>query len=652
MGRTISMAQLRRTPNVGSLAVLIEKAEPAKSCSQVSEDPNREFSTWFSPGQYSPMGAWVLRSDVAIDFPALRSALVQVIDRHPTMRAKILDPLHYMSVIYDAAVLWSLVNPFIEIRRYRIMLALKRLISWAFRRTWPRVRSCSREHIYKERFPEHSVPLEVLTVDSNEGEPFKGQRQLERELKRLKGMLRPPFCLTVYELKCYLVDVWHYDEPPKNAQPHLTGRFSIIRRPAWVPDPDDAENVYIDVATGEYGPLLGPLSSRWQTPPYGFPALFFVPLSSGAVLWIRIEEVWELRICYKKAGSREAYNFHYTSQRAAPHTYQSRGEANTVYFLSLCMVHAFGDGNCYMPLAQDLFSFYDAARKGSPITLPSLPNPLEALERRLFSTLTGDFSPLRSSLRGAMYWYRGSGYGYCTCIEPGAVAALTLASARYHIPLDVILLGLVVCSLARADQAHGIQGDLIDFTLYSPMRDGPAEAMMMGLFADWRDLAVGVDIDSATVLGTMLQLLHAIQHRHWTPFNALRKPERTIVNIQPLDMEHRSHFSHLGENLWHGGDVLGNQVLRGPETDPGRQPLTFNIEQQDQTTWWILVDIGHNERPTAWTRSFLVSLREAFNDLLFNPFQRVHRPVPEVEWQKWLAWERSQKLSPWPETGP
>lgn len=284
-----------------------------------------------------------------------------------------------------------------------------------------------------------------------------------------------------------------------------------------------------------------------------------------------------------------------------------------------------------------VLTVYDAVRSGSSVTQLALPNPLEVLERRLFSTMNGDFSPIRTSLRGAMFRYYGGGYGYTFQFQPGAVAALTLASSCYKIPLDVLLLGMVVCSIARSDKA-----DIVDFTLYSPMRDGPGEAMMIGLFADWRDLAVKVDFQMATVVGTMMQLLHSIQQRHWTPFNALRKPERTIMNIQPLDMERRSHFTHLGENLWHGGDSLGMKNDRADKLDDGRQPLTFNIEQQDETTWWIMVDIGHNERPSDWTRHFCTSLREAFHDLLFDPFAIVHRPVPEVEWEKWKEWYSAQ----------
>merc|ERR1712115_192550 len=99
------------------------------------------------------------------------------------------------------------------------------------------------------------------------------------------------------------------------------------------------------------------------------------------------------------------------------------------------------------------------------------------------------------------------------------------------------------------------------------------------------------------------QLFETIQRRDWLPFNALRKPERTLINIQPIDMERRSHFKHLGENLWHGGDKLDEgSPTRAQHMDYVRQPITVNIEQQDEMTWWILTDIGCTDRPPSWGR--------------------------------------------------
>merc|ERR1719460_2205993 len=119
------------------------------------------------------MGAWVLRSDEPIDLPALRTAMAQLIERHPSLRAEIRDPLHYMSVLYDAAVLWTLVNPFFETFRFRLAQAVKKIISWAHIRCWPRVRCRTREEIYKQRFPEDLVPLEVLGTQGPDGQAFE-----------------------------------------------------------------------------------------------------------------------------------------------------------------------------------------------------------------------------------------------------------------------------------------------------------------------------------------------------------------------------------------------------------------------------------------------------------------------------------------------
>lgn len=54
-------------------------------------------------------------------------------------------------------------------------------------------------------------------------------------------------------------------------------------------------------------------------------------------------------------------------------------------------------------------------------------------------------------------------------------------------------------------QAHADERELVEFTMYAPMRDGVAESTMTGLFSDWRDIYIGVDLELATVAGTLLQ---------------------------------------------------------------------------------------------------------------------------------------------------
>jgi len=652
LGKAVSMTVVRAASNVAALLASLDRIEvETPSCPDTgprreSSDLEQEYAIWFSPGQYSPMGSWVLRSDQPIDMSALRRALARLVDRHSAMRADVIDPMHYMSIVYDAAVIWSLLGPLLDASGFWPARLLRRLVSWALTHAWPRVKCRSREAVYGARFPEHAVPLAVVT--HADGMPLQGQSRFENELRRrTKTTVEPPFMCTIFEIRCHLVDIWAFGEGR-----HVRGRFAIVRSPqvaastaavvaaaAQGPRETDGHHqaetglAYVDVASGEFGPLLGTASSQWRTPPFRFPALFFIPLNTGACVWLRVDRADELRLVYKEAPltSRTARLHHFAAFRAAPgRSRESGGEPTVVRFVSLTMYHSFADGNSYMPLAQDLFSLYDAERGVQVAALPRIPGPppFEQLQRRLMDTLLCRPTPFRASLRGGLFRYNGQGYGYTFGFEPGIVGLLERVAAHYRLPFDVVLLGLTVCSIARADNT-----EMVEFTLYTPMRDGTAESMMIGLFSDWRDMSIGVNFEMATVLGTLLQLYHAIQHRDWKPFNALRKPERTVVNMQPLDMERRSHFQHLGENLWVGGDRFKEGAgRRGDRMDWGRQPLTLNLEQQDETTWWILVDIGNNERPPPWARRFSASLRCALEDLLSDPLAQVHRPFPETAW--------------------
>jgi len=645
LGRSLSLKRIREAATVAELVAAARDAEevsassacssstPAASCSSLLGEPDssREYAIWYSPGQYTPMGHWVLRTEDALDHGALLRATQQLVERHGALRTKIIDPLRYMSLIYDAATIFSLYAPLLDtyLAPFR---ALRRLISRALCQAWPRVKCYSREVIYGERFPGTAAPLHTVRIT-------QGQCAFERELKDRRFGLVPPGAVTAYELVCHLADVWTWERGWK-------GRFVICPSPAGGVDgprmPAHVKLVYVDPAAGDWGPLIGPSGDGWRPPPYGFPALFFVPLSSGAVAWLRLERADELRVCYRAGASRTLKNFHLTAFRAAPERWDADDKDATaaitrhrpivLTFLGVCMFHSFADGNCYLPLVQDLLSLYDAARgncRGGilapPASLPPLGDAWGELERRLFDTFHCRQSPVRTSLRGSIFRYSGLGYGYDLGLEPGAIGALTRAAAHYRTPLDIALLGLVTCAMARADRS-----DLLEFTLYAPMRDGVSEVLSVGLFSDWRDLAVAVDFGFATTLGTVLQIGHKIQHRQWAVFNALRKPERMIVNIQPLDFERRAGFVHLGENLWHGGDQLCRpRPMRGSRMEWARQPATLVIEQQDEETWWILASVASEARPPPWMRRFVFSFHEAVRSFLFEPLTRVHRPVPD-----------------------
>jgi len=633
LGRSVKVSQLRHSRTFAELMQVVGNAEPV-ACEANADGvaanasntyTGSEFAVWFSPGQYSPMGVWVLRSDKVLDESALQTAVQNLVQRHPATRTQIVDPMRYLSCLYDAAVLWTLFAPLVEASHNRLLQVFKKLVSWSLTLTWPRIRIFSREQIYEKAFPGTATPLTIVRN-------LTGQAELEGDLRVRKRSLQLPLGVTLFQLRCHLTDVWTY----KMSWQH-TGRFLIINR-RCLPEVTQrlcyqgianvsaeevagvSDLVYIDMVFGEWGVLISTLSPLWETPPYGFPAIYFVRLNSGAVVWFRMENAHELRIRYKADLRHTSRSYHFIAHRAAPRRELRDEDAIHINWLSICMLHAFADGNCFTPLANDLLSFYNAALKGVPrkdlvTCIPSFGE----LQKRLMDTLLCRSVATRSSLRGSIFRYNGLGYGHTLHLLPNTIEAISCAAAHYRVPLDVVLLAFLLGAKACADKS-----DLMEFTIYVPMRDGPAEAMMIGLFADWRDMAIAVDFELATVLGTVLQVSHAIQHRKWKVYNALRKPECTVINMQPLDVERKWHFHHEGENLWHGGDQLNPDEVRPSEMTHARQPATFNIEQQDETTWWIFIDAGYDQRPPPWMRRFVHGFGKMLHNFLFNPLAKVH----------------------------
>eukprot|EP00439_Symbiodinium_sp_Y106_P074257 s1144_g14.t1 len=404
-----------------------------------------------------------------------------------------------------------------------------------------------------------------------------------------------------------------------------------------------------------------PALARRERPPYGFPALFFVPLSSGASLWLRVHKADELRVCYlEPRGSSRVTRHGLAAVRASSRT----AEPVIVSFIGVCMLHAFADGNCYLPLVKDLMTGYAAAAEQKEPQLAPLEDSLAELQRRLFDTFNQRPTPARCSLRGGIYRFRGRGYGHSIGLLPAAVAALAKVGVQYRLPLDVVLLGLCICANARADNS-----DTVEMTLYAGMRDGNGEAM-----DPWKQKPIGLlqfvvachgnpcpsraasaSAETSMCIMLLLAILafqiecHAgsqvvdparthtqscLQHRpsrQWVPYNALRKPERCVVNVQPLDFERHGGLMHVGENMWTGGDQLAT-----PETRNGlahvHQPLTMGpLVEEDEETWWVLLSAAHHLKPTPWMRRFVHAFHESVFDLLQRPCAKVHRELPSDE---------------------
>ena len=138
------------------------------------------------------------------------------------------------------------------------------------------------------------------------------------------------------------------------------------------------------------------------------------------------------------------------------------------------MFHSVADGNCYLPLVQDFLMLYDAARGRAASRLPPIAPGFDELQQRLFDTFNCRPSPMRSSLRGGFFQYKKVGYNYTIGLNPGVISLTTRTAVHHRVPLDIAILGIISCAMARADNS-----EFVDFTLYAPMRDGAATRRML-----------------------------------------------------------------------------------------------------------------------------------------------------------------------------
>jgi len=610
-GCYISAAELREAATVAHLAAAILNAPKTgmNAGESQSNGDGHEFAVWSTLGHHAPMGDWIVFNSDPLDHAALLHATQQLVERHPAFRTVLVDPHRYLRFVGDAAAFWPLYGPLLENAGLAARM-LRRCISWGLRWTWPRMRCHSRHEMYNKQHPGDAAPLDFVRVED-------GQTTFEKHIARRRYDVSTPGAVVGFELVCHLADAWKWHRGRRS------GGFVILRLPDDTAVAQAATLAYVDTELGEWGPILTPTSDGWQAPPSNFASFFFVPLNTGSVAWLRLHWADELRVCYRCGTDRTLPNEHLTAFRTAPPKGRQMHEATVVSLMGVSMFHSVADGYCQMPLVRDLLLFYDAARKKQTCRLAPLPNVFEELERRLLDTIYLHPSPMRASFRGCWFEQSQSGFGHSFAFEPGAVVALSRASAKFRIPLDITFLGLIACAMARADGA-----DTLDFTLYAPMRDGVADGAMVGLFADWRDLSVSVDKQLATVLGTVLQVSQKIQRREWTVFNQLCKPDSTIINVQTLDLEPRSGFVPIGECFWRG-DQLNQPRWRRDQMSWVRQAASFNIWQQDKVTWWIGASVAYNERPAYWMRQFAYALRQAMHCFVFDGLALVHCSFPD-----------------------
>jgi len=447
---------------------------------------------------------------------------------------------------------------------------------------------------------ERGPPFRVLEVRG-------GQVALERALQQRRWEFRSggPFDAALFELVLPIVGVWELEDG---------GRISIVRHLGKL--------VYVDSKWQHAGALVSPQDAHWPQAPAGFPALFAALLSEGRTVWLRWEQAHELRLCYTYGHPAGARWLHRTAFRRL----RSGDEEVRIAFLLLQCFHSVADGHCYTPLAGDLLDLYHSHAEGraAELHLPAVGEAFAVLEQRLFDTLHFHSErPDRHSLRGGIWSFYARGYDYTVTFQSGAATVLSWAAARYALPMDYLLLALVVVAIARASAL-----ETVELTMYVPMRDG-FEAAAVGLFADWRDVAVATASADATLIGVVLQVADLLRLRRWSVFNALRKPERTVVNFHGRNPRRQGGFAQLPQSLWEGGDTFGRRATRSDHLEWIHQPLQIDIGEESSQRWWLYVRMAYQVYPPPWARCFVKSLEDAAWDIVFRPTRLIHRPSQE-----------------------
>lgn len=355
------------------------------------------------------------------------------------------------------------------------------------------------------------------------------------------------------------------------------------------------------------------------------------------MVWLRLGRPGELTVLWRANGEYETESFRHVAFRMPEgNLVRAKGKGigkgsdydaskTTVNFLCIHALHSIADGQSYEPIVGDLLSLYSGTQ-----LLPAS-NGLAELQRRLFSTLNADSfdaAPQQSSLRGNITSckFRGKGYSHCIGFLPRTVAALKSVGSRFGVPLDITLLALGCAAIMRADGS-----DTLDLTLYAPMRDGPGDTGAVALCADWREIVVRGDVETATVLGVVLDVAVTLRTRRWAVFNALKKRDCVMVNFQLLDAappNSRAGFVQIGEEHYRYGEKMTKEK-RSSQLQPIHQKLSFVVEQEDNDNWWILLSCAADLYPPAWTRKFVKGLEDGVMALLANPTERLHCAFPE-----------------------
>ncbi|KAF4713351.1 hypothetical protein FOZ62_005666, partial [Perkinsus olseni] len=212
-------------------------------------------------------------------------------------------------------------------------------------------------------------------------------------------------------------------------------------------------------------------------------------------------------------------------------------------FVRVFVTHAFSDGFSVVPLLSDLNEAYAVARRGAHrgprnrLLPPLRVSGAQVQSSRLRRTLMDRARDVHGDTLYPCYTIDlttvpQSGFGHCVKLLPSIHLVLQSVGRKLGAPLDVVLLAAIVLATVRERGWRKVA----KATLVVPLRDGPTEHQLVGLFADLRNVDIPLeDIPgdkgkpcATSVLNFALTLRHMVKFRRWTIPTPLSSCERLL----------------------------------------------------------------------------------------------------------------------------
>jgi len=291
-----------------------------------------------------------------------------------------------------------------------------------------------------------------------------------------------------------------------------------------------------------------------------------------------------------------------------------------VDFIYIAVSHALCDATSFLPLRSDLIALYLGESGGPEANLSPSGDAMSILHKRFRAAVWAhdpkgepDQTPYLAGWEPAVpaAW----GYRRMMLVQSGAGAVLQHVSHMLNVPVDVLLIVCLACSIARIDGTP-----VVRLTLTTPMRDGSGEGLLVGCFSDWRDLDVHTHA-LQTLVSVALQTADTVRRRYWTRGRMAQVSQRMLVNLVATDDSDDRGFAHRAE--------LG---CMQPPTPSGRvrcyaeRPMEVQGWQTSPVTWTLALRLHSEQCPPTWAAHLASTLPKVIEQFLLDPLAPVHAP--------------------------